>query len=198
MTKLDFLRQAVSVAWSDPGDAWRRARRYLRPRRSDYRARLRLSLSDWLLHHQHHVAFAECRWMVLPLREFPTAPAQGALAIEVASNRSGVHTIGAAIGVNVAIATAAVAAQVILPRLGHGPIPKGVLQEVQRLREADVRTLHRMQLAAQQLLVGGGPVWRRVVPRLLPLVLRSPLAPRAQRRGHRRIDLLCTRDHILN
>jgi hydroxymethylbilane synthase len=27
---------------------------------------------------------AQCRWMVLPLREFPTAPAQGALAIEVA------------------------------------------------------------------------------------------------------------------
>lgn len=63
MTKLDFLRQAVSVAWSDPGDAWRRARRYLRPRRPDYRARLRLSLADWLLYHQRHVTFAECRWM---------------------------------------------------------------------------------------------------------------------------------------
>jgi hydroxymethylbilane synthase len=28
-----------------------------------------------------------CRWMVLPIREFPTAPAQGALAVEVAANR---------------------------------------------------------------------------------------------------------------
>ena len=63
MTKLDFLRQAVSVAWSDPGDAWRRVRRYLRPRRSDYRGRLRLTLADWLLHHQRQVMFAECRWM---------------------------------------------------------------------------------------------------------------------------------------
>lgn len=28
---------------------------------------------------------AKCRWMVLPLRQFPTAPAQGALAVEVAT-----------------------------------------------------------------------------------------------------------------
>ena len=31
-----------------------------------------------------------CRWMVLPLKEYPTAPAQGALAIEVAADRSDV------------------------------------------------------------------------------------------------------------
>lgn len=31
---------------------------------------------------------ASCRWMVLPTREFPAAPAQGALAIEVASHRT--------------------------------------------------------------------------------------------------------------
>ena len=59
-----------------------------------------------------------------------------------------------AIGVNVAIATAAVAAQELYPRLGRGPIPRAELQGVQRLREADVRTLHRLQLAAQQLLLG--------------------------------------------
>lgn len=33
---------------------------------------------------------AKCRWMVLPLRQFPTAPAQGALAVEVAT---GNHTL---------------------------------------------------------------------------------------------------------
>src|SRR5262249_33684055 len=44
-----------------------------------------------------------------------------------------------AIGVNVAIATAAVAAQQLYPRLGHGPIAHAHLQAVQRLREADVR-----------------------------------------------------------
>jgi hydroxymethylbilane synthase len=32
-------------------------------------------------------ALAQCRWMVLPLVENPTAPAQGALAIEIASSR---------------------------------------------------------------------------------------------------------------
>jgi hydroxymethylbilane synthase len=34
---------------------------------------------------------AHCRWMVLPLKQFPTAPAQGALAIEVAANRPDVY-----------------------------------------------------------------------------------------------------------
>lgn len=33
-------------------------------------------------------ALAECRWMVLPLRANPTAPAQGALAIEMLNSRS--------------------------------------------------------------------------------------------------------------
>jgi hydroxymethylbilane synthase len=33
------------------------------------------------------------RWMVLPLREFPTAPAQGALAIEVAADRADVREL---------------------------------------------------------------------------------------------------------
>lgn len=32
-------------------------------------------------------ALAQCRWMVLPLTENPTAPAQGALAIEIATSR---------------------------------------------------------------------------------------------------------------
>jgi hypothetical protein len=59
-----------------------------------------------------------------------------------------------AIGVNVAIATAAVAAQVLYPRLGHGPISHEDLHAVQRLREADVRTLHRLQLGAQRVLLG--------------------------------------------
>jgi 2-polyprenyl-6-methoxyphenol hydroxylase-like FAD-dependent oxidoreductase len=66
------------------------------------------------------------------------------------------HTMSpvGAIGVNVAIATAAVAAQVIHPRLGHGPIPRAELQAVHRIREADVRTLHRLQRRGQQQLLG--------------------------------------------
>ena len=90
-----------------------------------------------------------------------------------------------AIGVNVALATAAVTAQVIYPHLGRGTIPHAVLHEVQRLREADVRLLHRLQLQAQQVLLGQvvtGPVMRRIMPTLIKVALRSPLLPRIQRR----------------
>jgi 2-polyprenyl-6-methoxyphenol hydroxylase-like FAD-dependent oxidoreductase len=97
------------------------------------------------------------------------------------------HTMSpvGAIGVNVALATAAVAAQVIYPRLGRGPIPRAELARVQALREADVRALHRLQLRAQRVLLsqsGGNLLLAWLVPKLLPLVLRSPLAPRLQRR----------------
>jgi 2-polyprenyl-6-methoxyphenol hydroxylase-like FAD-dependent oxidoreductase len=95
------------------------------------------------------------------------------------------HTMSpvGAIGVNVAIATAAIAAQVIYPRLGRGPIPRTELQAVQRLREADVRTLHRLQLQAQALLVGNPSRLRNwLTPKVLPLLLHSPLMPRIQRR----------------
>jgi 2-polyprenyl-6-methoxyphenol hydroxylase-like FAD-dependent oxidoreductase len=97
------------------------------------------------------------------------------------------HTMSpaGAIGVNVAIATAAVAAHVIYPRLGHGPIPHADLQEVQRLREADVRTMHRLQLRGQQALLGPGssnPFVRWLIPAILPLVVNSPILSTMQRR----------------
>jgi hydroxymethylbilane synthase len=38
-----------------------------------------------------------CRWMVLPLREFPTAPAQGALAVEVSAARPDIADLARAI-----------------------------------------------------------------------------------------------------
>jgi 2-polyprenyl-6-methoxyphenol hydroxylase-like FAD-dependent oxidoreductase len=97
------------------------------------------------------------------------------------------HTMSpaGAIGVNVAIATAAVAAQELYPHLGRGPIPHADLQAVQRLREGDVRTLHRLQLQAQKVLVSQGddhPIATWLVPKILPLLLHSPLVPRVQRR----------------
>jgi 2-polyprenyl-6-methoxyphenol hydroxylase-like FAD-dependent oxidoreductase len=97
------------------------------------------------------------------------------------------HTMSpaGAIGVNVALATAAVAAQEIYPRLGRGPIPGEELRTVQRLREDDVRTLHRLQLGAQGVLLGQSsrnPIVRWLIPRALPLFLQSPLLPRVQRR----------------
>jgi 2-polyprenyl-6-methoxyphenol hydroxylase-like FAD-dependent oxidoreductase len=97
------------------------------------------------------------------------------------------HTMSpaGAIGVNVALATAAVAAQEIYPRLGHGPIARTHLQGVQRLREQDVRTLHRLQLRAQRVLISqdtGSPLLKWLVPRVLPLMLHSPIMPKIQRR----------------
>jgi 2-polyprenyl-6-methoxyphenol hydroxylase-like FAD-dependent oxidoreductase len=96
------------------------------------------------------------------------------------------HTMSpaGAIGVNVAIATAAVAAQELYPRLGRGPIPHAELQVVQRLREPDVRALHSLQLQVQRALLtqDTNRFVRWLVPKVLPLVLRSPLLPRLQRR----------------
>ena len=97
------------------------------------------------------------------------------------------HTMSpaGAIGVNVALSTAAVAAQEIYPRLGHGPIPQSALARVQALRERDVRALHVLQRQAGRTLLGSGsrrPVLRWLVQRALPLAVRSGLFPRLQRR----------------
>jgi len=97
------------------------------------------------------------------------------------------HTMSpaGAIGVNVALSTAAIAAQEIYPRLGKGPIPRGALARVQELRETDVRTLHRLQRAVGRTLFGSGtqnPVLKWIIPRLLPIAVRSGLFPRIQRR----------------
>jgi len=129
------------------------------------------------------------------LRDFtPFFPLEGIIRLIDDWARDGLLLIGdaahtmspaGAIGVNVALATAAVAAQVLYPRLGHGPIAHEHLRAIQRLREDDVRTLHRLQLGAQRVLLGqgsGNPVVRWLIERALPLILRSPLLPRVQRR----------------
>lgn len=97
------------------------------------------------------------------------------------------HTMSpaGAIGVNVAVATAAVTAQVLYPLLGRGPIPAAALRRVQEIREPDVRTLHKMQLRAQQALLGQGssnPLVRWLVPKAVRLLLNSPVLPLFQRR----------------
>jgi hypothetical protein len=59
------------------------------------------------------------------------------------------------------------------------------LSTVQQLREGNVRTLHRFQLGAQRLLLAqsnGHPVRNWLLPKVLPLLLHSPLLPRVQRR----------------
>ena len=129
------------------------------------------------------------------LRDFtPFFPLDGTIRLIEDWARDGLLLIGdaahtmspaGAIGVNVALATAAVAAQELYPHFGRGPIPDGDLQGVQRLREGDVRTLHRLQLGAQRVLLSQGPghpIINWLVPKLLPLLLHSPLLPLVQRR----------------
>ena len=129
------------------------------------------------------------------LQDFkPFFPLEGIIRLMRSWSRDGMLLIGdaahtmspaGAIGVNVALATAAIAAQVLYPHFGHGPIGREVLQEVQRLREADVRTLHRFQLGAQRVLLGQGsrnPLVKRLAQAVIPLILRSPLMPRLARR----------------
>ena len=129
------------------------------------------------------------------LRDFkPFFPLEGIIRLMREWSRDGMLLIGdaahtmspaGAIGVNVAIATAVVAAQVLYPHFGHGPIGRELLHEVQRLRESDVRTLHRLQLGAQGVLLGQGsrnPATGWLVRTALPLFLRSPVLPLVQRR----------------
>ena len=129
------------------------------------------------------------------LRDFtPFFPLEGIIRLLRDWTRDGLLLIGdaahtmspvGAIGVNVAVATAAVAAQELYPHLGHGPIKREVLRAVQRLREDDVRTLHRFQLGVQGVLLRQGsrnPVVKWLVQTVIPVFLRSPLLPRVQRR----------------
>jgi 2-polyprenyl-6-methoxyphenol hydroxylase-like FAD-dependent oxidoreductase len=129
------------------------------------------------------------------LRDFtPFVPLEGIVRLVDDWARDGLLLIGdaahtmspaGAIGVNVAIATALVAAQEIYPRLGRGPIAHADLRRIQQLREPDVRALHRLQLAAQSLLLGQDqrhPIVRWLLPKLLPVMLHTPIMPRIQRR----------------
>jgi 2-polyprenyl-6-methoxyphenol hydroxylase-like FAD-dependent oxidoreductase len=163
-----------------------------------------LPTGEWRRWREHGVAFVADRVRRLDpifagfadgLRDFtPFFPLEAVIRLIEDWARDGALLIGdaahtmspaGAIGVNVAMATAAVAAQVLYPRLGHGTIAAEHLKDVQRLREGDVRTLHRLQLGAQRVLLSqgsGNPLVKWLGPRLLPLLLRSPLLPRVQRR----------------
>ena len=129
------------------------------------------------------------------LRDFtPFVPLPGVILLVRDWARDGLLLIGdsahtmspaGAIGVNVALSTAAVAAQEIYPQLGRGPIRRSVLARIQELREGDVRTMHRLQRSAGRVLLGSGsgnPVLRWLAPKALPLAVRSGLFPLLQRR----------------
>ena len=63
---LDLRRVATEGARllaQDPATALRYAGRLLLPMREDYRRRWRMTLTQWLLHHQRAIVFENCRWM---------------------------------------------------------------------------------------------------------------------------------------
>ncbi len=128
------------------------------------------------------------------LRDFrPFVPFSGALRLVSEWSRDGLLLIGDAahtmsptwgVGVNVALVTAAVAAQVIFPRTGRGPVPGAVLARVQEEREGDVRRLHQFQQNVQQALIVqpyANPWLAWALPKLLPFLLESPILPLLQR-----------------
>jgi 2-polyprenyl-6-methoxyphenol hydroxylase-like FAD-dependent oxidoreductase len=128
------------------------------------------------------------------LRDFGAFfPLSGELRLVSEWARDGLLLIGDAahtmsptwgVGVNVALVTAAVAAQVIFPRLGRGAIPAAELARVQAAREQDVRVLHQFQRNVQQALIVqpyANPLVAWALPRLLPFLLLSPVLPMLQR-----------------
>ncbi len=129
------------------------------------------------------------------LRDFtPFFPLEGIVRLVDDWARDGLLLIGdaahtmspaGAIGVNVAVATAAVAAQELYPHFGHGPIAREQLRAVQRIREADVRTLHAIQLRAHKTMLGQfglSPFTKWLAPRAFGLLAKSPILPRIMRR----------------
>lgn len=120
-------------------------------------------------------------------------PLSGLLSLVSEWARDGALLIGDAahtmsptwgVGVNVALVTAAVAAQVIFPHIGRGPISAVDLAPVQHARAANVRLLHRFQQNVQQALIVqpyANPWVAWLLPRLLPFLLASPVLPILQR-----------------
>ena len=128
------------------------------------------------------------------LRDFSAFfPLSGVLRLVSEWSRDGLLLIGDAahtmsptwgVGVNVALVTAAVAAQVIFPRIGWGSIPAAELARVQDARESDVRLLHRFQQNVEQALIVqpyANPWVAWLLPKLLPFLLLSPILPMLQR-----------------
>ena len=88
------------------------------------------------------------------------------------------HTMSpaGAIGVNVALATAAVAAQEIFPRLGQGTIPRSVLARVQEQREARRADAPRAPAPGRPDAAGvGEPEPRRSLARAAGAAAGGPL-----------------------
>lgn len=126
-------------------------------------------------------ALARCRWMALPLREFPTAPAQGALAIEIAADASGVAELVAAVD-HAPTREAVLAERAILAEAGGGC--HEAIGATVRVRDYGVVTSVRGRMPsgeerAEWSLRGVGDAWPRTsIDRVWPRAGERDLATR--------------------
>lgn len=94
------------------------------------------------------------------------------------------HTMSpvGAIGVSIAVETAAVAAGVIYRALEKNDYSASALDRVQKIREPEVRAIHGIQRNFSGLLLTRNPATRFLLPLILPVAMQNPLARRLQRR----------------
>lgn len=94
------------------------------------------------------------------------------------------HTMSpvGAIGVSIAVETAAVAAGVIQDCLRKKDYSAKALGRVQEIREPEVRAIHKIQRAFSGLMLTRNGFIRALLPVILPIALKLPFAQRFQRR----------------
>lgn len=87
-----------------------------------------------------------------------------------------------AIGVSIALETAAVAAEVIAQSLPSGDVSATALSEVQRLREQNVREVQKRQGMVSRLLFVDSPIIFSLLPHILGLLLNLGIAQQTIRK----------------
>ena len=113
-------------------------------------------------------ALAQCRWMVLPLSVNPTAPAQGALAIEIASSREDLRELCQPVNCVATFAAVMREREILAAHGGGCHLPLG----------ASVLPRSYGQIEFIRGAAGDGTAINE--SRLIPVRARSPQMPRAQ------------------
>ena len=94
------------------------------------------------------------------------------------------HTMSpvGAVGVSIAAETAAVAAGVIYRALEKKDVSAKMLDQVQNIREPEIRAIHRIQRAFSGLMLTRNPIVRNLLPFILPVALKLSFSRGFQRR----------------
>lgn len=94
------------------------------------------------------------------------------------------HTMSpvGAVGVAIAVETAAVAAGIIYRALERNDFSAKALDQVQAIREPVIREIHRIQKTFSGTLLARNPILHAARPVLIPLIIHSPFSRPFQRR----------------